>query len=732
MDDEIAAIVKLLEAKRLKEALIRLSMMASFTTDWQLRNDVEALQTSYDLMLQYTMKGMKDPNKKDIYDKLIRRAYELTDRANIMMTLPQAHSLYYEVLRTHLKTPPHTLSELQMQLEAYTEDMGTAPLLFSDENRREQELIGIRKRHEMAINGLFEKVWVTIGWNDSEVAEARSLLNSLLVQPNDLAVFISAITMSLLKVFDIRKYLFLLEAYRHPDVQVNQRAIVGIAIAAIFHDERIMLYPEALAQLSLLNEDTAFIKNLNTIQIQFLLSRETQRINKKMREEIIPEMMKNPELRNPKIGFEDTEETDDRNPEWEKWIDKSGITDKLKEMGELQMAGADVYMSTFSQLKHYQFFRQMSHWFYPFDRQQTDIASFLDDNTDKLNGISIVNLLLDSNAFCNSDKYSFCFTLMQIPENQRKMMAQQLGQQNELSEEQRDQLKEMIGTGEQANFVSRQYIHDLYRFFKLWSRSSEMDDIFDREFSLWQCESLKEAVTRPEELSQIAAYLLQNNYMQEAYELYDILILEDGMNAELWQKAGYALQKMNRCEDALEYYEQADVLAPDNLWINRHLAQCYRKVSMPKRALEYYKKVEAVTPDNLNLSLQIGQCLVELKRYSEALAYFFKVEYLEKNPAKARRALGWCSFVTGKYQEARKYYDQLLQASKPKMQDFMNAGHVYIALGDYSKALELYDKAQGLCNSRDEFIAIYLNDKEHLLEQGFTEVDIHILLDELL
>ena len=64
---------------------------------------------------------------------------------------------------------------------------------------------------------------------------------------------------------------------------VNQRAIVGIVITALFHEHRIMMYPEARAKLSLLNEDADFIKNLHTIQIQLQLSRETQKIDRKMR-----------------------------------------------------------------------------------------------------------------------------------------------------------------------------------------------------------------------------------------------------------------------------------------------------------------------------------------------------------------------------------------------------------------------------------------------------------------
>lgn len=52
-------------------------------------------------------------------------------------------------------------------------------------------------------------------------------------------------------------------------------------------------------------------QNLHHIQIQLLQSsRETRKIDKKMREEIIPEMMRNVNImRNMKFGFEETDET---------------------------------------------------------------------------------------------------------------------------------------------------------------------------------------------------------------------------------------------------------------------------------------------------------------------------------------------------------------------------------------------------------------------------------------
>ena len=42
-------------------------------------------------------------------------------------------------------------------------------------------------------------------------------------------------------------------------------------------------------------------------------------------------------------------------------------------MNELQLEGADVYMSTFAQLKSYPFFQNPHNWFYPFDMQHSSI-----------------------------------------------------------------------------------------------------------------------------------------------------------------------------------------------------------------------------------------------------------------------------------------------------------------------------------------------------------------------
>lgn len=721
-------IIKLLDQYRLKEALSQMTGYATHTSDWQLKNELEALQTSYDLMLQYTSKGMKDPNKVEIYHKMLRTAYELADRIHIAVQATQNYGAYYDTMRTFVQSPPHSYAELQMQLEAYTEDMATAPLIYTTEAKRNEEMDAMRKRHETAVDELFEKIWVSTRWSESEYAEAQTLFNSLLIQVNDLSIMVSAVTMSLLQIFDIRKFMFLLNAYTHQDTMLNQRAIAGIALTCYYYEKRILQYPEAVSRINELNENAEFIKNLHHIQIQLLQSsRETRKIDKKMREEIIPEMMRNVNImRNMKFGFEENPEENDLNPDWEKAFESSGLGDKIREMNELQLEGADVYMSTFAQLKTYPFFKEPYNWFYPFDMHHSSIIKEFGFKPTGDN--AILSLILQSGFFCNSDKYSLCFTMAHIPQSQRTMMLSQMTSQDLDALMDESKSSALRQYAERPDVISNQYVHDLYRFFKLSQRRHEFRDIFKEEIALHRIPALKDILCKPELLITIADFHFRKEHPAEALELYKELIALNHANADIFQKAGYCLQKEKRYKEAIDAYLKADVLKPDHVWTIRHLATCYRQIRDFASALEYYKKVEAIQPENHNILFYAGSCLAELERYEEALQYFFKLDFIESNCIKAWRAIGWCSFVNGKYEQAMKYYEKIL-ASKPLAADYLNAGHVAWRTGKIEKAAELYSKAALEYGGQEIFREMFGKDKETLVRQGISEKDIPLMMD---
>ena len=416
------------------------------------------------------------------------------------------------------------------------------------------------------------------------------------------------------------------------------------------------------------------------------------------------------------------------NPDWADAIEKSGLGDKLREMNELQLEGADVYMSTFSQLKSYPFFRDISNWFYPFDKQQSDVIKEFRHRGKE--GGSLLEIILQSGFFCNSDKYSLFFTMQQLPQSQRDMMLNQLTDQQ--IEELADQSKAetLKKFSERPDTVSNQYLHDLYRFFKLYARRLEFRDLFKESICLYNEPDLIDILFNPEAMEAIANFHFKKKHWEEAAEAYDTIVdmLMDEEEAEICQKQGYSLQKLKRYDEAIKAYRKADILKSNNVWTNHHLGTCYRLNRQFKEALKYYRKVEEVLPEDTKVIFYIGSCLAEMWNFEEALNYFFKLDFLESNCVKAWRAIGWCSFMIAKREQAMKYYDKVIDQS-PMPVDYLNAGHVAWSLGNVEKTLSLYTKAAELYGSKELFLEVFRKDEEIITSKGVTPDDIPLVLD---
>ncbi len=717
-------ITRFIEQKRLREALTQLEPYLWQCTDWELRTRFEGIQTSYTYMLQYMRQGTADPERKKLYNKLLTETWEIADRARIAL-LDQVSPHYYHLCRTQHtgEIRPRDLQNLLHTLETFTEEIALRDLLHQDTEP-------ILRQHEEAQKNIFQAVWTNISWNSKDETDAQDLLHSDLISASDQCLFASAVMLSLMQCLDMRKLMWLIDAMHHDNIRLSQRALVSFVLICHIYGSRLLLYPEFTGRLALLAENPSFARELNRIYVQLLLSQETEKIDRRMREEIIPEMMRNvSQLRSSKFGGEEgDEDKEDHNPDWAEAMEKAGLEDKLREINELQIEGADVYMSTFAHLKSYPFFREFSNWFYPFDKQHSSVVGQFRHQSDQ--PANVIDLILQSGFFCDSDKYSLCFTFMQMPESQREMMLNQLTDQqlNEMNEEQKSgHMKDFIARPET---VSTQYIHDLYRFYKLNSRRREFHDIFADKLLLHRNPVLRGFLFQPERLAAIAEFHFRKKHYAEAATVYaDLLSLSPG-DAEIYQKRGYSLQKEKKYDQAIAAYLKADMLKPDHVWTNRHLATCYRLSGDFEQALAYYRKVEEVQPENTQVLYCIGSCLTELGRDEEALNHFFKLDFLKPDSIKVWRAIGWCSFVSGKNEQAARYYDKVI-ATHPTAVDYLNAGHIAWSMGNTEKAIEMYSKAILTGMEKEQFLELFYKDKPVLLEQGIQEDDIPLMLDLL-
>ena len=724
INEQYDNIVSLLKQKRLKEAQIQLEAYLAQCNNWELQQKLEEAKTAYHYLLQYMQQGADDPQRQELYRQLLVQTWEIAEQSHLLL-LDNVSSRYYHDLRRTYKhmQADYRMTDLLKKLEAYPDDLAVCRLMPDNK----QNLYTILSQHEEINRNLFLSTWCNSQWSTEDYNGAQTFLQSQQLPENDLCLLTSAVTMSLQNRFDCNKLYWLMNAWQHPNNMVNQRALVGIALTLMAYPDRTSLYPELAERFALLDENGRLGKELNRIYIQLLHSQETEKIDKKMREEIIPGMMKNVNLmREMKFGFEENGDENDLNPDWEKAFQSTELNKMIREMSELQMEGADVYMSSFAQLKNYPFFNELPNWFYPFDMTHSFIVRQFGLAPGKEH--SLTSLILQTGFFCNSDKYSLCFTLAHMPKPQQDIILGQLptDELNEIME--KDGQNNLLAYANRPEVISNLYIHDLYRFCKLYPRRKEFRDFFREEIVLHNIPVLQDILHKAEYMKGVADFLFRKQRYSEALEIYNDLTVANQADANIFQKTGYCQQKEKRYQQAINAYRKADLLKPDHLWTLRHLATCYRHTHDYTTALEYYRKAQAIEPDNTSITYYTAICLVNLEQYDEALNLFFKLDFMEENCLKAWRAIGWCSFVCGKTEQAMRYYDRLLEHT-PTATDYLNAGHVAFVLRDLSRAVELYGKAQTIAGSHRAFLEMFDKDHDILLKQGIRPEELPLISD---
>lgn len=722
-------ILEKLSKRQLKDAFELLTKLVVNTQDWHASEKLSELETNYKYMLHYQFEDTVDPQKDTIYNTILRTLYELTDDASDELLTIDSSNIFYERLRINTVRTPLTLSEIKKQLKDVTESWVLADLLEAGDIKQ-AKLRELSVKRERTGSELFNYMFVSPRASEQDEVEYISFLNHEEVPVREKLLFISALTLNLFHRFDGRKLCVLMNACQSEENSIRLRAIVGLIIVLQMYDVRWQLYPECQFKLDALAEDDAFRRSVLAVVKQLIRSRETEEISRKLTEEIIPEMMKFNSLAGKKLNMQDLMgETDfaDKNPDWQKELENSGLANKLQEYSSLQMEGADVFHSTFSSLKNFPFFGELSNWFLPFDAQYSELQPLFSDK-EGLNAL-LQTAVLNSSHMCNSDKYSFAFSLMQIPSSQRQMMAGRFGEES-------DQLKEIQKEAESLNskageeIISNQYIQDLYRFFKLYPYKNNFFDIFKLRLNFYDKKSISPLISDHNSMLQIANYCFDKNFFSEALGIYQKLIDNGAFESDLWQKLGYCKQMLDDLKGALDAFLQAELLSPDNSWIIKRIAQVYKSLKDPQRALEYYQRAAQLNPNNLNLELNIGHCYLDLGEYDKALNCYFKIEVLDSKSSKSWRPIAWTAFLLRKFELAQQYYQQIL-ADKPNVHDFLNAGHVELCLSHKKTALDFYLKAVRKSSDFNQFVTLFEEDVKELIAAGVDASFFPFLLDEL-
>lgn len=711
---------------RLHDAFSSLRLLSERLMAWETTSAINAIEESYKFMLDYAAKGVDDPGRAEIYDSIKSDILSITDRLSRGWLRRESPSLYFNTLRFEATRKDESISRLLARYSAL-EGKSSMFNMVADSGNAADTATDVQAEKEALEKRLFDRVWVSFPMHRESVEALADVVATDLHSKDLRYMVLCAIILGELQYHDEERLLLLIDAYTTAtDNYLSMVALTGLMLGLFLHADR-HLSTRLSQRLDAAAETPTWAADMRAVFLELIRTRDTERITRKLRDEVIPQMLRlRPDMSKKfkaegGINLENLEE----NPEWQELLEKSGVTERLKELSDLQEEGADVFMGAFSQLKSFPFFNDIVNWFRLFSPAHSAL------NKDRNKSFTpIFDMLSLSPMLCDSDKYSFALSVVSMPDSQRAMMASQL-------EAQSAQMAEMsLASVATANIERRKaakiFIQNLYRFFKLFRRKGEFCDPFDDSFTPCGVTALENVICDADTLGLVGEFYFKRGYWDEARDIFSILVDFIPPSALIFQKLGYCYQKDGEIDSALEYYLQAELLNAENHWTLRRIATCYRLLGDLEKALEYYEKIEKFYPEDVSLAMNVGHTLLEAGRLREAVDRYYKADYLDPASPRAWRPLAWSLFLTKDFAASHRYYDKVM-TDAPTPEDYLNMGHLALAEKNIKEALNFYNLFIQIGSGGTEALVRALStDRPSLAIAGVDPAMIPLIIDLIL
>ncbi|MFN8258900.1 MAG: tetratricopeptide repeat protein [Bacteroidales bacterium] len=709
INNKIDRLCKLVANHHLSDVFRELNQTITENKSLVILNDKIRKQAEiYTNLLKYAFMKVEDPDRDIIYSNLLRALYAIID----------------EIKKIFIEEKKFWAINTIRQ-ETNFEFLANRGII-------EKSILSGKLGQES--DKVFKRIWTSALLNEEDIEFLEKILKSKKTNWVDESLIVSALTISLLMNFDERKLYFLFGFYYKGTPKVWQRAFVGLVFGIYFYSSRLKDYPEIVVKIKQIKTEKDFFKNLGYTILQIIRTKDTDKISRKLHEEIIPEVAKMKPKIEEKLRLDDILKEqfgEDKNPDWEMvFEDSPDLLNKLEEFSKMQIEGADVFMSAFAMLKHFDFFKKPSNWFLPFYKENKEVKEAFRFEKEGFNSELFIEGLEKSAFLCNSDKYSFIMNVRYMPDVQKNMMLEmfnaELENMNEIVKDDELVNKSMID-----KYIINQYIQDLYRFFKISPDKSEFLDIFGDKLDLYNTSLFLEYWYDEEMYSKIGGLYFKNEYFIDTVNVYKILIEKGFNNQQAFEKIAFSFQKLKDFDNALKYYKKAELFGTNLNWNYKKIALCYREKNNHEKAIEYYHKAESEEPENLYIQAHLGHAYLRIKDYENALKHYFKVEYFAPSNNKILRPIAWCSFVMGKFDTSIKYYQKIIEMNDASVPDFIGLGNSYWCKHEIEKAVEFYRKGLKMTTDETIFKKDFLDDKEFLTKHGILPFEIELMLDFL-
>ena len=213
--------------------------------------------------------------------------------------------------------------------------------------------------------------------------------------------------------------------------------------------------------------------------------------------------------------------------------------------------------------------------------------------------------------------------------------------------------------------------------------------------------------------------LVGSKEFNEAYELVNVALSEDGENIELIKLAGLIEVNINEWEKARVHFETVVKHIPDDATSWFYLASCYDKLGDFISAKNAYIKVIDLRNEYTDAYKSLCVVLLKLNQPSEAISFAARALVVDPEDYIYDFVIGTSYMKVKEFEKSIEPFERALVKSPDNIGIYNSLGTAYMATGHSEKALECYRKSLEL--EPDNPMAYYNIGSAYQIQQNHNE-----------
>lgn len=631
-----------------------------------IQDRIRQLAEEYRHALTYFQSGAKDENRKRFFDDYMAHAKHICTEAQML-------SMY-------------------VNNQAFKAAVRKTAHFIVDEDVKEQ--LANRKGDALATaeyySNLFYALLISPPWDRKK---SQYYIGLLLDEDTSYIVgkvILSGVMLSCIEVYDYNKLYFLIQVYlSSANEQIRQFALLGWIFC---YDKRRVGRTSEFRQLvkSICNEGK-YVDELLILQKNLACLYAADEQSKVIDKEVFSKLLNNfrstglklkefLENRKEQVTEEDVLEFIEEGKMEEI---SNNAQESIEDLQRMERMGADIHYGSFSKMKDYGFFHTLANWFVPFYKGNPIFKALYAELED-----TFLEAIDKSSAFCDSDKYSFCFSLGTIFKSSQKSMFKAM-----LTPESLGGIQSPDIDTQASAFISRQHVKDLIRFYNLSPMRYSFSNPFvrnNRESTFFLADD----------------ELFAGEMMDKARLDFSIFLAKRKMFGEMKR---FVDRKMPACKErhllraTLALKEKsldacglaAEALMPyqDDKAVALVILKCLRHADKYTEGMELCAKYMKAFPEEERFVDQMAFFCIVCRRYEDARPLLAKLEYLHPDRISYVRSLIWVYINLGELDKARKMFERIgTHGFREKIvaEDIYNMGVLCWLEQDVSKAIEAF------------------------------------------